>query len=287
MQQAAQSCSTYRYCTIRYVTDWRKDISVPVGVAIWGLGDGQFHLRLPQPSEKLEHVETAALSPQIASFETEIRKWLREGDLPYARTVLEPLTDEWWAHVRRLLDFSIRVDVPKPIDCVKPEAELEYLFEAAVQPRQPSGQRARRLEGLIRDALGSDLAKRFRSRSGVVGFAHKIVPVLKTLQQDDQWVVIEAINLAGRNAELEADALTSRMLRIKDGPNKDRVRIVAGYVASPNGLNGEAHMVEWMRTKTQVPVFDLVRDSADFGACVREALPTVSVPTSSDLFTAM
>jgi len=52
-----------------------------------------------------------------------------------------------------------------------------------------------------------------------------------------------------------------------------KVQIVAGYVASPNGLNGEAHMVEWMRLKTGVPVYDLVRESRDFRACVRDALP--------------
>ena len=48
------------------------------------------------------------------------------------------------------------------------------------------------------------------------------------------------------------------------------VRMIVGYSSSPGGLNGEAHMCEWIREKVTEEVFDVVAQNAEFQEAAAE-----------------
>ncbi len=81
-------------------------------------------------------------------------------------------------------------------------------------------------------------------------------------------VIIEGVNLASTSARRDADALVSRLLRIREG---GAVNVLIGYVASPGGLNGETDMRDWIEAKVTQNVFDVISESERFqAAAVRE-----------------
>src|SRR5207249_2482890 len=100
----------------------------------------------------------------------QIEGWLRSGELPYSTGPVEPFSDDWWERIRDLMQFSVRLGPARPIDCQDPEREIESLFEALVQPRIPTRERVRRIDGAVSRALGSALAGRFRRGCRVAGF---------------------------------------------------------------------------------------------------------------------
>jgi hypothetical protein len=69
-------------------------------------------------------------------------------------------------------------------------------------------------------------------------------------------VIVEAVNLAGPWARRDADALVSRILRVRAGPERG-VRFVVGYLSSPGRLNGEDHLRAWIRRKATRDVYDI------------------------------
>ncbi len=54
-------------------------------------------------------------------------------------------------------------------------------------------------------------------------------------------MILDGVNLASSSAETDADALVSRLQRVLEAQGRDAmdVRPLVGYLASPNGLNGE------------------------------------------------
>jgi hypothetical protein len=77
--------------------------------------------------------------------------------------------------------------------------------------------------------------------------------------------VIEGINMAASQAEVQADATASKLLRLRSGLDQD-CRILVGYLSSPEGLNGESVLIEWLEQKTGAHTFDLMKQRADFHA---------------------
>jgi len=76
----------------------------------------------------------------------------------------------------------------------------------------------------------------------------------------------------------------SKILRIKKGTNgRKGLKAVVGYLASPGGLNGEAHMKEWIIETATPHVFDLVREEALFQEYAVRALQEIDVQHSLDL----
>ena len=77
-------------------------------------------------------------------------------------------------------------------------------------------------------------------------------------------LIVEGVNLAGSTARKDADALVSRLLRIRAGSAELTTRFVIGYLASPGGLNGETHMREWMKDQITGDVYHLNTEREQF-----------------------
>jgi hypothetical protein len=159
------------------------------------------------------------------------------------------------------------------------EMDFESLFEAIVQPLIPAEQKKKRIDGFVTSALGSTsrLLKR-GTQFAAFGGAQEVV--LRGAIGARGGVVIEGVNLAGTNARKDADALVSKLLRIKAAPSAISMHVVVGYVASPGGLNGEADMRDWIREKVTPDVFDLVSEDVQFQTAAAAGLEGAGLEVS-------
>ena len=86
-----------------------------------------------------------------------------------------------------------------------------------------------------------------------------------------KYVVAEGVNLASpERAEEDADALASRLLRAAEGSDLP-VEFLIGYIASPEGLNGEDVYVRWLEHKLDTKAHDLVQQRDEFRRAAEEA----------------
>jgi hypothetical protein len=193
-----------------------------------------------------------------------VQHWVETGQLPYAEGHLPPYEDRWWRHVRDLLIHRVRLSEPRPIDCREPEQELEPLYESVVAPHRPAREQRTRIDGETRKCL-NHLADRFKARQELPGYGGRAVPVLRAYHGARGWVVIEGINLATNEAETQSDATASRLQHLRAGLTEG-CEIMVGYLASPEGLNGESVLVQWLRDRTGAKTFDLMKDREDFHA---------------------
>lgn len=278
MQSAVDSNSIFcnKYATLRFVVDPDRNVSVPVGVALWGPDPDSLKIRLPEKDERFQGADVAEAYPYLELVCSQIRSWLRKGSVPYQREPLRPLSDEWWEQVRRLLKFRVHVDEPKPIECMHPDLELEALYEAVARPRQKQHRRRTRLEATFKEAVGDRLASELGSHAAICGYHNRSVEVFKHAEVDDRHLVVEVVNLATSEAEKDADALTSRLLRIKAGPLSGCTRFVLGYIASPSGLNGEGVMKDWIEEKAGSRLYDVVNEAPQFADQISDVLHGVT-----------
>jgi hypothetical protein len=284
MSQVEDTRSAYSFATVRYLVDPKRGIDLPVGIVLWNQADHWLRFRGPKENERINGVPGATVRSHLESAQAQIEGWLRRGELPYATERLAPLSDAWWDHVRRLMQFSVRIGPVQPVDCRHPEEEIETLFEALVQPQVPPRERAERVDGALKRALGPVLAQRFRRRQKVAGFHGRPVEVLRLAADGRHAVIVEAVNLAANTAEKDADAMASRLSRIKRNEVGLQPSFVLGYLASPSGLNGEAALKEWIEQEVDVPMYDLARDQEAFQKAARRAIDTLD--PSHDLFPA-
>ena len=156
-----------------------------------------------------------------------------------------------------LLIHRVRLSEPRPIDCRDPEEELEPLYESVVAPHRPAREQRTRIDGEIRKCLNS-LAEKFEVRQTLPGFGGRCVTVLRAYQGVRGWVVIEGVNLATSQAEIQADATVSRLLRLRSGLD-GHCGILVGYLASPEGINGESVLLKWLEEQTGALTFDLMK----------------------------
>lgn len=75
----------------------------------------------------------------------------------------------------------------------------------------------------------------------------------------------------------DADALASRLLRIREGMIDSHLSVVVGYMASPGGLNGEADMRDWILEKVTPDVYDLSSESEQFKQAAEAGLQAAGV----------
>ncbi len=251
------------YATIRAVLDERRGRAVVIGVAAWDADANWFNVRTLAPAERVSLV-----TPDVRSFADialrQIRRWADQSAVPYAPAPMAPWTSGFWQAVSRVMTTAIRVDTPRAMAPMRDRAlEFESLFEAVVQPAVPAPEKKKRIAGYVRAALGSTSAKlkpgaTFRAFGGVEE------PVLRGAVGASGAVLVEGVNLAGAHARRDADALASRLLRIRDGMLDSHLSMVVGYVASPGGLNGEADMRDWIREKVTPDVYDLASEGEQF-----------------------
>ncbi len=278
MQPEVDTSSGYKCATLRYLVDATRGIDVPIGVALWSAERRWLQFRLPKEGERVEDVTAPAASTYLLQAKAQIEGWLRRDDLPYAKDRPDALSDPWWEHVRRLMRFSVRLGPLQPVDCEQPETEIETLYEALVQPSIPARNRQSRIDGAVRRALGT-LAPRFRRGQKVPGYGGRPVRVLRAAGDAQHSVVVEAVNFALKTAEHDADALTSRLSRVRESGAAGDVQFILGYLASPGGLNGELVMKGWVEHQLGARMFDLERESRDFQSETERAL----LPLADDL----
>lgn len=258
---------SYSYSVFEFILDEMKGTSIPVGVALWGCERDAIWIRFAAERERVKGLRAKDYF-HIDGVSKEIQRWIQSGNLPYARSEMMPNSDAWWSHLSKLLVHQIRCSPPKPIDCFKPSAEIDSLYEAVVGPRHPSKERTQRIDRAISQSLGS-VALRL-NRGCVNGYAGREIAVHRFKSGSDKMLVVEGVNLASVNAELEVDALVSRFQRIIAGNSKGddpmAVRFCVGYLASPHGLNGEAALVDWIKEAVNAKTFDLVREASQFAS---------------------
>jgi hypothetical protein len=268
------ACSAYSCATLRFLVDGKRDVSLPVAVVIWSMELNRLWFRQPEPGERIDGVSVATVLPYLKMVKSQIEGWHRDGALPYAKTSLVPLSPDWWEGVRALMQWSVRLGPGQPIDCVRPEEEIEALYEALVKPKTSDTQRKLRVDGVVTRALGP-LSGKFEARRKAPGFHSRPVPVLRLASDDQHAVIVEAVNLAATDAEKEADALTSRLRRIKASDTRLAFRFVLGYLSSPNGLNGERSLKEWIEKEVESRIYDLTTEEDSFREAASRALADI------------
>jgi hypothetical protein len=255
--QSGAGRSSFNYAVFTFGVDDAGAVNIPIGVALWSSERRSVAVRLVQPNEHLMRFHVQEHYPFVDVVREKIAQWMQKGRLPYAEQACEPHDTAWWSHARQLLIHRIRLSEPRPVDCADPEQELEPLYEAIVSPYRGAKESRARVDGEIRKCLDG-LANKFRSRQELAGYGGRRVRVMQSFDGPTGTVVIEGVNLASPQAEIQSDAVVSRLLRLRAGTKK-RLEVLVGYLASPEGLNGEKVLVDWIEHETQAKTFDLVK----------------------------
>jgi len=271
MRPVAVRSSSHRYAIFRYVTDAERDLSVPIGVALWQHDGGPVYVRLKQQDEAVKGIRGFRPDMFIEATEHQIAGWVRSGQLPYGPEGVESFSDAWWDHLTKLLQFRVRVSTARAIECTDPAHEVEALYDAVVGPEVKEEVVAVRVDGAVTKALGKE-AKLFAASRTVSGYNNREVAVRRLYQGPNKRVIADGVNLASPNAaEHDADALASRVQRIIAG-DEQPTEFLLGYIASPGGLNGEGVLVDWIQEKSGVRMYDLIAEDAAYEEAARQAI---------------
>ena len=254
------------YAVFTFQVDSGGAVTIPIGVALWSPERPWVRVRFVGENERLRQFNSQEHFPFVNLVRQKIGQWITAGELPYCDQPLLPSVDGWWRHVRDLLVHRVRLSEPRSIDCHNPEEELEPLYESVVSSHRSERERRTRVAGEIRrclDELPQAIRRKFKAREALDGFRGRKVKVLRSYHGERGWVVIEGVNLASSEAEAESDATVSRLLRLREGV-RENTEILIGYLASPEGLNGEGVLVEWMAHQTKARVLDLTQQRSEF-----------------------
>ncbi len=235
---------------------------------IWSDPQGEVRIRVAEPGERVRGIRPST-STFIQLAKRKIEHWVATESLPYAPDDLSARSNEWWRHLSKLLVHNVRLSPPRAIDCVDVDKEIDLLYEAVVSPIRERRERTSKIDKQLTKALGPMEARLIKG-SGVAGFEGHIVPVHRFKEDEYNLLVIEGVNLAGATAEQDADALVSRLLRIKERQFAKKIIACVGYLTSPSGLNGEAFLINWIRTKAGAETFDLVKQETFASQVERE-----------------
>jgi hypothetical protein len=258
----SKAAISYSYAVLTFQIDDAGAVAVPIGVALWSPERQWAKFRMVEEGERLRQFNSRENYPLVRFVRQKLEKWLSTNKLPYSEGPMTPYVDDWWRHVRDLLIHQVRLSEPRSIDCRNPDEELEPLYEAIVSSHRSREEQRARVDGEIRKCLNG-LSDTFKSRQPLLGFGGRQVEVLRSYHGSQGWVVIEGVNLATQEAEAKADATVSRLLRVREGL-REPAEIIVGYLASPEGLNGEKVLVDWIEHKTQARVLDLVKQRTIF-----------------------
>jgi hypothetical protein len=253
--------SSFDYSVFTFAVDDTGAINIPIGVALWSPQRRWFGVRLVEQNEKLERFRRSENFTFVELVRQKLSHWVETSELPYAQSDVAPWQTEWWTHVRNLLVHHVRLSEPRPVDVCDPEQELEPLYEAVVSPYRTARERRSRVDGEIRRCLNG-LADKFTPKREFEGYGGRKVRVLRAFEGPARTAVIEGVNLATSQAEQHSDAVVSRLLRLKEG--RERIDLIVGYLTSPEGLNGEKVLVDWISHKTGAKTFDLQRQRGEF-----------------------
>ncbi len=268
-----KASDSFSYAVLRYLADAERGITVPVGIVLCSADQNSLRFRLPKPEERIPEVAIAAALPFLQLARAKIEDWHASGELPYANDPPASLSEAWWEHVRKLMAFRVQISSVQTIDCIRPDEEIETLYEAVVKPQVSQRVSRSRIDSALKQALGP-LSRRLPRGETVPGFHGRRVPVMRCLANSKRTLVVEAVNFAARTAEKDADAITSKLERIADAGQN--THFVVGYLASPAGLNGERALKEWIEHKMDIQLYDLTREDTQFRAKVIEEVSQIN-----------
>ncbi len=255
---------------IRVSLDDHRDRTVPVGVVAWQTPKPWYGWRWLERDERVRGVDPATRRLMRVA-RGQIRRWAKNRRVPYEPGSVEPTSDRFWRAASEILTTGVRLDRPKAMDpMAEPGEGIEALFEAVVQPGQTGRRRSERIDSALKRALGA-WAERIPAKQSVSAFGGASEQAQRGLETNRGVLLVEGVNLAARRARKEADALVSRFMRIQAAYPNRSIRVIVGYSSSPGGLNGEAHMREWIREKVTEEVFDMVAQNAEFREAASEA----------------
>jgi Protein of unknown function (DUF3037) len=267
--------SSFSYSVFRYVKDARRDISVPIGVALWSHDAPWVQVRFVSPHEKVSRVSKTSDFPYINLVAKRVKNWIQGEPLPYSQGEGAPNSDRWWMHLQKVLVHKVRVSEPRSIDSQNPDRDLETLYKEIVGG-EPAESNAR-VDHLISKCLGDGLIHQLH-RGELSGFAGKPVRVMRFYSGPASTVIVEGVNLTTERAADDTDELVGRLQRAaadstsgEDTKQKPLVTIV-GYLATEHGLNGEAYLKEWIEMKTKARAFDIQRETEGFREATQAAL---------------
>jgi len=270
------------YSVLRVTTDDQRGDTAPVGVVAWDSHGAWFGTRVLAADEAVQGVPKWArrfLSLTVG----QLNQWAAQRSVPYEPEPVDPTTDKFWRAASEILSTSVRLDVPKAMESmIDPDAELEALFEAVVQPRQSEKRRQERIDGALSRALG-DLAFSIPIRAEVTAYGNARETVRRGAVTAQGVLLVDGVNLAASRARSDADALVSRFMRIRAAYSERPVRMIVGYTSSPGGLNGETHMRDWIREQLTPHVFDLTAEDEAFAAATRAAWDLLSSDSQRSL----
>ena len=267
----------FSYAILSFVKDTMRGTSVPVGVALWSPSPEFFRIHVINEGERTKGLPLRAM-PFIQLTKEKLLNWMKREALPYSTSSLKPSTSEWWRHASRLLTHNLRISEPRSIECRNPEEEIELLYEAVVAPIRIKRERAERVNGVLTRALG-ELANKLPG-GPVPGYKGRDVWVHRHAENDNALLIVEAVNLAATTAESDTDSLVSRLLRVREGNGigvaQKQIAVMVGYPASPEGLNGEAALRDWIEKKVDAKTFDLINQEGQFRDAVNQGLSAVA-----------
>jgi hypothetical protein len=272
------TCSS-SYAVFKYVKDPGRDITIPVGVALWSGDAGFAETRFVSEQEHVKGVSRTEDLPYIDLVRMKIADWRDQRKLPYQDLELSPYSDDWWRHAKKLLIHRVQISDPLPIDCEDPNAGIESLFHTIVNLET---RKKNRIDSALRNALGEGLASKF-SRRPIDGYKGKPVEAMRTYSGTVGDVVLEAVNLGANDAAEQADGLVGKLQRVRlngNGltPRPRPVAAIVGYIASPNGLNGEAYLKSWIEEGGSAKTFDMEREQLKLREATDEAIHRASYP---------
>ena len=251
------------YSVLRVTTDEQRGDTIPVGVAAWDSVRSWFGMRVLDAEEKISGVP--AWSRKFVTItHQQLERWADASSVPYEPEPASPATDHFWRAASEILSTSVRLDSPRAMDPMKePDEELEALFEAIVRPRQTEARKQERIDGALSLAL-AELATEIPSGTQVNAFGNSKETVRRGAVNNQGVLLVDGVNLATRQARKEADALVSKLMRIRAAYAERPVTVIVGYTASPGGLNGERHMRDWIEHKLTAAVYDLTTEDVQF-----------------------
>jgi len=221
------------YSVVRACLDDTSDHAVPVGVVAWDTPN-RWQWRWLEEDEKVRGIDPATRR-LMRITRNQIQRWAYARKVPYEPAAVEPTSAPFWKAVSEVLSTAVRLDPPKAMDPMdEPEAEIEWLFEAVVQPTQPQERRVRRMDSAINDALG-ELADLIPSRPRVSAFGGTKEQVRRGVETERGVLLVDGVNLAAATARKKADAFVSRFVRISDAYGNRPVHIIVGYPVTDGG----------------------------------------------------
>lgn len=275
MRSLSSSNIEHGYSVIRLVRDPLDSHAMPVGVAVWDFQRNWFSIRCVNEDESLPKL--SRWERTVSELATkQILMWAERQRVPYARETQNPASVVFWESVSDVMTTTIQFDHPKAMDPMENhEEEFELLYTAIVKPDEKSRTHDVRVDGALSSALGEALGSKISRKLAVSAFGDANEVVRRGVRHGSRLLLIDGVNLASKNARSRADELVSKFLRIKKYYPPDSIDVVIGYWASPGGLNGEAHMKEWIETNVTSKVFDLSRQKIEMQQTTREIVESM------------